>query len=74
MALTMDDGVITVDDNDPAAIAAGVWHLEEEIAGMSPEAVEAMGVDVGTVQSWPTAVLAKITARAGRLEQQARRS
>ncbi len=74
MALTMDDGVITVDDNDPVAIAARVRHLEEQIAGMSPEAVEAMGVDVGTVQSWLTAVLAKITARAGRLQQQGRRS
>ena len=41
---------------------------------MPPEAVEAMGVDVGTVQSWLTAVLAKITARAGRLQQQGRRS
>ncbi len=74
MALTMDDGVITVDDDDPVAIAARVRHLEEQIAAMPPEAVEAMGVDVGTVQSWLTAVLAKITARAGRLQQQGRRS
>jgi hypothetical protein len=66
--------VITVDDNDPVGIAARVRHLEEQIAGMPPEAVEAMGVDVGAVQSWLTAVLAKITARAGRLQQQGQRS
>ena len=51
MALTMDDGVITVDDHDPVAIAARLRHLEEQIAGMPPDAVEAMGADVGAVQS-----------------------
>ena len=76
MALTMDDGVITVDndDDDPVAVAARLRHLEDQIAGMPAEAVDAMGIDIGSVQSWLTGVLAKVTARATRLQQQGQRA
>ena len=71
VALTMhDDGVISVDDDDPVAIAARLRHLEDEIAGMPAEALDLMGADVGQVKSWLSAVLAKLTARATRLQQQ----
>ena len=74
MALTMDDGIITVDDNDPVAIAARVRHLEEQIAGMPAEAVEAMGVDVGAVQSWLIGGVGQGHRPARRLQQQGQRS
>ena len=70
MALTMADGVITVDEGDPVAVAARLRHLEEQIAGMPAEAIDAMGSDIGSVQSWLSGVLAKVTARATRLKQQ----
>ena len=71
MALTMhDDGVISVDDDDPVAIAARLRHLEDQIAGMPADAIDAMGADIGQVKSWLSAVLAKLTARATRLQQQ----
>ena len=77
MALTMHDGVITVDvddDDDPVAAAARLRHLEAQIAGMPAEAVDAMGTDIGKVNSWLSGVLAKVTARSTRLRQQGQRS
>ena len=75
MALMMADGVITVDDDhDPVAVAARLRHLEEQIAGMPAEAVDAMGADIGSVQSWLSGVLAKVTAHATRLQQQGHKS
>jgi hypothetical protein len=74
MALTMDGDVITVEDSDPVAVAARVRHLEEQIAGMPPEAVEAMSTDIGVVHSWLTGVLAKVTTRASTLQRQGQRS
>ena len=71
----MDDGgVITVTESDPVAIAARVRQLEAQIAAMPAEAVEAMSADIGSVHSWLTGVLAKVTARARRLQQQGQRS
>ena len=52
MALTMDGDVITVDESDPVGVAARVRFLEEQIAGMPAEAVDAMSADIGRVQSW----------------------
>ena len=74
MALTMDGGVITVDESDPVGVAARVRFLEEQIAGMPPEAVEAMSADIGRVQSWLSGVLAKVTTRSSTLQRQGRRS
>ena len=74
MALTMDGDVITVDDSDPVGVAARVRFLEEQIAGMPPEAVEAMSADIGRVQSWLSGVLAKVTTRSSMLQRQGQRS
>ncbi len=74
MALTMDGDVINVTESDPVAVAARVRQLEEQIAGMPAEAVDALSADIGTVNSWLTGVLAKATARSRRLQQQGQRS
>ena len=74
MALTMDGDVIEVTASDPVAVAARVRQLEEQIAGMPAEAIDALSAEIGTVNSWLTGVLAKVTARARRLQQQGQRS
>ena len=74
MALTLDGDVITVDDSDPVGVAARVRFLEDQIAGMPPEAVEAMSTDIGRVQSWLSGVLAKVTTRSSTLQRQGRPS
>ncbi len=70
VALTMDGDVINVTESDPVAVATRVRQLEAEIAGMPAEAVDAMSADIGRVNSWLTGVLAKVTARSKRLQQQ----
>ncbi len=74
MALTVDGDVITVDDSDPVGVAARVRFLEEQIAGMPADAVEAMSADIGRVQSWLSGVLAKVTTRSSTLQRQGQRS
>ncbi len=74
MALTMDGDLIEVTESDPVAIAARIRQLEAEIAGMPAEAVDALSAEIGTVNSWLVGVLAKVTARARRLQQQGQRS
>ena len=67
MAVAMDDRS-TVEDDDPVAIAARLRRIEARIPAMSAEEVDAAGVEMGAVQSWMTAYLAKLTARATRLQ------
>ncbi len=74
MTLTVDGDVIEMSDSDPVAIAARVRQLEVEIAAMPAEAVDALSADIGSVNSWLVGVLAKVTARARRLQQQGQRS
>ncbi len=74
MALTVDGDVITVGDSDPVGVAARVRFLEEQIAGMPADAVEAMSADIGRVQSWLSGVLAKVTTRSSTLQRQGQRS
>ncbi len=74
MALTMDGDVIEVTASDPVAVAARIRQFEEQIAGMPAEAVDALSAEIGTVNSWLVGVLAKVTARSRRLQQQGQRS
>ncbi len=64
MAVAMDD--------DPVAIAARLRRIEARIPTMSADEVDAAGAEMGAVQSWMTAYLAKLTARATRLQMQGR--
>ncbi len=74
MALTMDGDVIEVTESDPVAVAARIRQLEEQIAGMPADAIDALSVEIGTVNSWLVGVLAKVTARARRLQQQGQKA
>ena len=74
VALTMDGDVIEVAESDPVAVAARICRLEEQIAGMPAEAIDALSAEIGTVNSWLVGVLAKVTARARRLQEQGQRS
>ena len=70
----MDGDVIEVTTSDPVAIAARIRQLEEQIAGMPADAIDALSAEIGTVNSWLVGVLAKVTARARRLQQQGQKS
>ncbi len=74
MALTMDGDVIEVTASDPVAVAARIRQLEEQIAGMPADAIDALSAEIGTVNSWLVGVLAKVTARARRLQQQGQKA
>ena len=70
----MDGDLIEVATSDPVAIAARIRQLEEQIAGMPADAIDALSAEIGAVNSWLVGVLAKVTARARRLQQQGQKS
>ena len=53
-------------------LGSGSWRNRSR--AMPPEAVEAMSIDIGRVQSWLSGVLAKVTTRSSTLQRQGQRS
>ncbi len=70
----MNGDVIEVTESDPVAVAARIRQLEEQIAAMPADAIDGLSAEIGTVNSWLVGVLAKVTARARRLQQQGQKA
>ncbi len=70
----MNGDVIEVTASDPVAVAARIRQLEEQIAAMPADAIDGLSAEIGTVNSWLVGVLAKVTARARRLQQQGQKA